>query len=212
MRERATQAARAGTRGALKRLARPRSHATHVAPRSAAGAQPGARVAQPPPRVSVAHIKSGLRCATEGDAGAQRCCLTATAALRQSSRHHRAPPPLRPPRPRCPCGLRARHLPPPADIATHLHGETLGGAARERQCGTPAPTRAPPSPPPHTPAAAASRALDDRTRPPPEKDTRAHFVSKPQQHAKTDQLRSTSIFSVGSARLIAILICQGMLK
>ena len=108
MRERATQAARAGTRAALKRLARPRSHATHVAPRSAAGAQPGARVAQPPPRVSVAHIKSGLRCATEGDAGAQRCCLTATAALRQSSRHHRAPPPLRPPRPRCPCGLRAR--------------------------------------------------------------------------------------------------------
>ena len=91
MRERATQAARAGTRAALKRLARPRSHATHVAPRSAAGAQPGARVAQPPPRVSVAHIKSGLRCATEGGAGAQRCCLTATAALRQSSRHHRGP-------------------------------------------------------------------------------------------------------------------------
>lgn len=92
MRERATQAARAGTRAALKRLARPRSHATHVAPHSAAGAQPGARVAQPPPRVSVAHIKSGLRCATEGDAGAQRCCLTATAALRQSQAGTTEPP------------------------------------------------------------------------------------------------------------------------
>ena len=153
---------------------------------------------------------------------AQRCCLTATAALWQSSRHHRAPllcdrralAVVRPPRAHscrrpahsaraparaaaaCPKahafdlapthrstrararapGLRARTRAPPrlSARATCPRPRTSPRTSMVRHWGElresgsvarPHP-RARPPPPTHTPAAAASRALDDRTRPP----------------------------------------------